>query len=209
MISNEVRYSKKSKDAQAERILQSLSQKTRSCLHQNSKKIKKKKKLVLDDSIQLVYKSKNGHKKFIDWIMPKSSVKIKESTSKVHNVVPSKKFESDQSGSHLNEEVNYAAIFESAYEDLKSESSLSKNARKVQQRSHGVTPQVRVNDGYSGIEYDPVDNYFYLVSNNNSSKKQFFRNKAISGVKQTPCIVINPRIIEGLKKSFELDSFLC
>lgn len=209
MIQNELRYTKKSKDAQAERILQSLSQKTRPCLHQNSKKIKKKKKILIDDSIQLIYKSKKGHKKFIDWIMPKSSVKMKENALKVQNNIQMKKFESEQSYSNPDQEVNYAAIFESAYEDLKSESSQSKNVRQMQNGNNGVDRQVRVNDGYSGIEYDPVDNYFYLVSTSNCNKKQLFKNKAISSVKQTPCIVLNPRIIEGLKKSFELDSFLC
>ena len=45
MMKNELRSSKRSKDAQAERILQSLSQKTRSTLNPYSKKIKKKKKV--------------------------------------------------------------------------------------------------------------------------------------------------------------------
>lgn len=209
MLNNELRSSKKSKDAQAERIIQSLSQKTRPYISYNSKKIKKKKKIILDESFQLIYKSKNGNKKFVNWIMPKSYLKMKENSFKTQEKMRIKEIKYEKSYANSNEEVNYAAIFESAYEDLKSESSQSKNIVLGQLTRNKINDDARVNDSYSSIEYDPIDNYFYLVSNDNSSKKQLFKNKAISIVKQSPCIILNPTIIENLKKSFELDSFLC
>ena len=213
MMKNELRSSKRSKDAQAERILQSLSQKTRSTLNPYSKKIKKKKKSILDESIRLCYKLNDGTKKYMQWLMPKSKQKYKEKMTLIPEHKAANSFSSDDSSSNKNEEVNYAAIFESAYVDLKSESSKGKTQKtpikNIGYKKSNSEEDIRSNDVCSAIEYNPIDNYFYLIADDNSSKKQFFKNQSISNFHQNPCVIIDTRIIEDLKKNYELDCFLC
>ena len=217
MSSNGSRSTKNSKDAKAERILQSLFYKSKSSVAPSSKKIKKKRRNTQQQSVYLYFRTSQNQRKTVHWIMPQSqnsrnrsqTTSAKASLKRKRNAV-----KSVQSKTQMKKPVgvNYADLFESAYKVVKSESSGSRSGLQAQvctEPKTENTTQSRSNDSFSGIEYDPIDNYFYLVSHQSSDKKPLFQNKGLYQPVQKPCLVINPRIVESLKKDFALESFLC
>jgi len=218
MSSNGSRSKKHSKDAKAERILQSLFFKNKSSIAPSSRKIKKKRRNTQEQSFQLHFRNAQNQRRTLQWIMPRSqSGRSKNSNS--FGVNSSKRKKESQKNGKTNSRsknesghVNYGDLFESAYKVVKSESSASRSGKQlhavVDEKTH-ETSQTRSNDSFSGIEYDPVDNYFYLVSHQTTQKKALFQNKGLFQPVQKPCLVINPRIVETLKKNYALESFLC
>lgn len=229
MIINASRSSKQSKDAKAERILQVLSQKNKPSISGSSKKIRKRKRGPVEDSQTLRFRTRNDQRRHVHWVYPRPRTGYKMAPRGTPNEFPTtgkrtrKKGAGQRSKAAKNsvpqanqskeQNVNYAALFASAYAGIKSESSICKSQRRSARESDQKTvksgSQAVSNDSFSGIEYDPFDNFFYLVSHQNALKKALFENKAISKTVQTPCLVINPRVVESLKKSFALESFLC
>ena len=190
----------------------------------SSRKIKKKRKIVQEQTVQLEFRTKEGKLKTLHWVMPRAKAnggghsrrgKALERGGRrgVRTRGKMKVLETEESGTKkMGETVNYADLFESAYKVIKSESSAN-GSNKLNQMSCDLKPenqsQNRLNDSFSGIEYDPLDNYFYLVSHQTPNKKPLFENKGILESVQRPCLVINPRIVESLKKDYSLESFLC
>ena len=217
MRSNGSRSKKHSKDAKAERILQSLILKNKSSLAPSSKKIRKRRRSAQDSHFELRFRTSQNHRKTLLWIMPtppSTAKRLPAHSSKTPSarrrplpLLPPL----PRSRRPSTEQVNYADLFETAYQEFKTESSASGS------RKPGVTSeelgteagsQNRAGDSYSGIEYDPKDNYFYLVCGQNAEKKELFENKGTAGGKGSPCLVINPTVVEGLKKDFALEAFL-
>lgn len=219
MSSNGSRSKKNSKDEQAERILQSLFLKSKSSMVSSSKKIKKRRKPIQEQSVELHFKNSEGQQKTVFWILPKnprgrtgsrinSGINVLKRRKETNRI----KTKKNENKSVSSQPVNYADLFESAYKVIKSESSVSRSLKQNQLSSDLKTEnliQSRSNDSFSGIEYDPLDNYFYLVSHQTPNKKPLFQNKGILQPVQRPSLVINPRIVESLKKDFALESFLC
>lgn len=216
MSSNGSRRKKNSKDAKAERILRSLFLKNKSSLAPSSKKIRKKRRQTQEQSWQLHFRTTLNQRKTLQWVLPQPPSSRKKgsfgnASSKRRRAVPRQE-DVREKPNPFSEEVNYADLFESAYQVFKSESSASRSGKQVVASSEVKTEnasQNRSTDSYSGIEYDPADNYFYLVSHQTPDKRPLFENKGILRPVQKPCLVINPRIVESLKKDYALESFLC
>ena len=223
MSSNGSRSKKNSKDEQADRILQSLFLKNKSSMIPSSKKIKKKRRTIQEQSVELEFRTANGKQKTLIWIMPKprnsggqgrrgrTSERSGRRGTRLKTKVKSNGNE-DILIKKNEDTVNYADLFESAYKVIKSESSANGSNKQNQVSCDQKTEnqsQNKSNDSFSGIEYDPLDNYFYLVSHQTPNKKPLFENKGILQPVQRPCLVINPRIVESLKKDYSLESFLC
>ena len=215
MSSNGSRSKKHSKDAKAERILQSLFFKNKSSMAPTSKKIRKKRRNNTEQSVQLHFRNSQNQRRTMQWILPQPpSSRNKNSTPSGINSSKRRK-ENEKinlQSKNGSGEVNYADLFESAYKVIKSESSASRSGKQLPMINDQKTYRNSVsksNDSFSGIEYDPADNYFYLVSHQTPHKKALFQNKGLFRPVQKPCLVINPRIVESLKKDYALESFLC
>lgn len=217
MSSNGSRSKKHSKDAQAERILQSLFYKNKSSVAPSSRKIKKKRRSPPDHGFHLTFRTSQNHRRTLHWVMPQASGSRARNGNGPTRVAPKHQKDLKQklepkASTGKKGTVNYADLFESAYKVVKSESSGSRSRQQGQvcaDLKTENTSQTRSNDSFSGIEYDPVDNYFYLVSHQSARKKPLFQNRGLFQPVSKPCLVINPRIVESLKKDFALESFLC
>lgn len=217
MSSNGSRSKKHSKDAQAERILQSLFYKSKSSVAPSSRKIKKKRRPVPENSFQLTFRTSQNQRRTLHWLLPHLGGSRARNGPALARASLKRQKDSGRAAEAKtvagnNGTVNYADLFESAYQVIKSESSASRSRQQAQVSSDPKTEntvQTRSNDFFSGIEYDPVDNYFYLVSHQSSLKKPLFQNKGLFEPVTKPCLVINPRLVESLKKDFALESFLC
>lgn len=211
MRSNGPRSKKTSKDAQAERILQSLFYKSKSSLAPSSRKIRKRRRSAPERSFSLAFRAPNGQRRTLSWLLPAAPENARAKPAKASSRRKREAPRAEAPKAKAEAQVNYADLFESAYKVVKSESAGSRSGRQVPGGSEPKTAQssqTRAHDSFSGIEYDPADNYFYLVSHLSAQKRPLFQNRALFSPAQKPCLVINPRLVESLKKDFALEGFL-
>ena len=197
---------KKSKQAKADRIVNSLKMKS-SMLSPVTRKIKKKRRGRQQPLNYLTYETQNGRKKKVCFIFKRTSRKNsgpKHSSLRNTEIpVPVKK-----KASIVPSQGGYGDLLFSVYENLKKQSeSAPKNLDKpsTDDKSHGkvVTDE---KDNFASIEYDPIDNYFYLIGNNPADKMALFENQGMKHRKMVlHNFVINPVLLKNLKKDFQLE----
>lgn len=225
MRPNGSRHNKISCNAKADRIIENLNQKPKPSTAQRSRKIQKKRNARQRNSHRLDFKTSQGDKKHLTWVLPKKCSKAPRRGAKNRTTTNSLKKSAakalaakeavKRANSCMQEEknVNYGDLLINAYEEYKTESSLSKSfkpgSKKSVDKLQNKGQKVKFNDCFTGIEYDPMDNYFYLISHKNESKKALFKNKAINESNVGRCFVVNPRVVESIKKNYELDCLLC
>ena len=197
---------KKSKQAKADRIVNSLKMKA-SLLSPVTRKIKKKRR-TRQPPQYLTYETQNGKKKRVCFIFTKSSRKNSGPKFSSQRAVESTNGPK-KNGSGDNSKVGYGDLLFSAYEDLKKNSGA--NAKKMHQTCNNEKAVVKgistiTNDNFAGIEYDPKDNYFYLVGDDPSDKMALFQNQGIKAKKMLMSnFVINPALLKNLKQDFQLE----
>lgn len=191
---------KKLKIEQAERIVQSLNHKKLLSSNLNPKKIKKRKKIMLEESLHLNYKTKNGNLKKLHWIITKT-----KNIQKKSFILPTPKetyncSKTKSNNSENDETVNYADIFFSVYKNLQQEeiinnsnsNSNTKEQESVSKPSKDHTKSKNRRDNFN------------LISKNISEKNNLVKIKESRSFQEEPCIVINSHLIEKLRKSSSL-----
>ena len=108
-----------------------------------------------------------------------------------------------------NSHGGYGDIFASVYENLKKKSeSNPKNTEKISTENKSVMNRscLKKSDDFVSIEYDPGDNYFYLVGNDPSKKMALFENQGMKGGKSVlHNFVVNQGLLRSLKQDFQLE----
>lgn len=98
----------------------------------------------------------------------------------------------------------YGDIFASVYETLKKKEPKNLERPSTDDKSAQTSGK---SDNFVGIEYDPGDNYFYLVGNDPSDKMALFENQGMKNHKAVlHNFVINPVLLRTLKQDFQLDA---
>jgi len=199
---------KKSKQAKADRIVNSLKMKS-SLLSPVTRKIKKKRRNRQAPLHYLTYETQNGKKKKVCFIFSKSSRKNSGPKYSSHKAVESSIVNKKTTMNSV-PQVGYGDLLFSAYEDLKKKSepnmkTTNQNSTNNKSSEKGVV--MSTNDNFAGIEYDPRDNYFYLVGNDPTEKMALFENQGIKSKKLVvKNFMINPAILKNLKQNFQLES---
>lgn len=218
MRSNGSRSSKSSKDAQAERILESLLIKSKSSLAPKSRKIRKKRSSnqTTRPSFSLTFRTCQNRSRVLEWILPEAPIKKKTRRTRVilrktaHVPTQTKVLRKKAIPKNKEPEpVNYAVLFETAYQEFMTESSAS-GSRRVH-TTENVPKKAflaRQKQTFSAIEYDPKDNHFYLVSESGHVKKPLFENKGFALSSQPPAFLLPPNFLHNLKNDFALHSLL-
>ena len=209
---------KSSKDAQAERIVRSLTTRARSGLASSSKKISKRRRNHNDQppysSGPLHYSLGGRTKRVIFSVAGKGksvrnhngSRKSRKSNSSKPKTQPNKENKQKKKN-----EVSYANLLLDVYEVIKSESSQNRQSEcavPTPKASTNHNPKRSGIDGFAGIEYDPSDNQFYLFSHTNQARLALFSNKAMEPKACVGGKLLNIRRLEMVKRNFALDSFL-
>jgi hypothetical protein len=198
---------KKSKQAKADRIVNSLKMKA-SLLSPVTRKIKKKRRTRQAPLHYLTYETQNGKKKKVCFIFTRSSRKNSGPKYSAQRAVESTHVPKKTAPVNISQ-VGYGDLLFSAYEDLKKKSE--SNLKIVDQSSTNNKSSVKgmsmnTSDNFAGIEYDPKDNYFYLVGNDPSDKMALFENQGVKAKKMlVNNFVINPALLKNLKQDFQLE----
>lgn len=198
---------KSSKQAKADRIVNSL--KMKSCmLSPIPKKVKKKRRSRQTALNYLTYETQNGRKKKVCFVFSKSSGR--NYVTKIS--VPKKQEESllQKRDSMIdNSQGGYGDLFASVYENLKKNSrpmSRKREKASTEDKSLKINEQNKKTDGFVSIEYEPLDNYFYLVGKNPKEKMALFQNRGIRNKKSVlHNFVVNPVLLRSLKQDFQLE----
>jgi hypothetical protein len=198
---------KKSKQAKADRIVNSLKMKA-AMLSPVTKKIKKKRRTRPPPATYLPFETQTGRKRRVCFIFSKTSRK-----NSFPKTLPPKPVDPAPVplGVSLNNSQGggYGDIFASVYENLKKKSeSNPKNGGHVstEDKSRGDAGGSRRGDDFVGIEYEPGDNYFYLVGRDPRRKMALFENQGMKGGKQgVRDFVVNQGLLRSLKQDFQLE----
>lgn len=209
---------KSSKDAQAERIVRSLSTRVRSGLASSSKKISKRRRNQNEQpsfsSGSLHYLSSGRVKRVVFNVAGKGKSHRNNNTtrkSRKSNSSKAKTQTNKENKQKKKKEVSYANLLLDVYEVIKSESSQNRQSECVvptPKTSTNLNPKRTGIDGFAGIEYDPSDNQFYLFSHTNQARLALFSNKAMEPKPALGGQLLNIRRLEMAKRNFALDSFL-
>lgn len=197
---------KKSKQAKADRIVNSLKMKA-SMLSPVTRKIKKKRRGRQQPLQYLTFETQNGRKKKVCFIFSRTSRKNSGPKHSSHRNTESGAAKR-KSAPDTSSQGGYGDLLFSVYENLKKQAVPSKNLDKpsTDDKSRGKGVVGAEKDNFASIEYDPMDNHFYLIGSNPADKMALFENQ---GMKHRKTVlhnfVINPVLLKNLKKDFQLE----
>ena len=195
---------KSSKQAKADRIVNSLKMKS-SMLSPVPRKVKKKRRSRQTTSNNLTYETENGKKKKVCFVFSRSSGRNVKTyvQKKQENTFLQKRESIDETS-----QGGYGDLFASVYENLKKTSQSQSGKREkasTDDKSQKNEAQPKQSDGFVSIEYEPLDNYFYLVGADPNEKMALFQNRGIRKKSLVHNFVINPVVLRSLKQDFQLD----
>ena len=193
---------KSSKQAKADRIVNSLKMKS-SMLSPVPKKVKKKRRSRQTTFNYLTYETENGKKKRVCFMFSKSGRNPKIPIPKKET-----NFLQKRDSFVENSQGGYGDLFASVYENLKRTSQSQSRKREkttTEDKSQKNEQPLKQKDGFASIEYEPLDNYFYLVGTNPNEKMALFENRGIRKKSLVHNFVINPILLRNLKQDFQLE----
>ena len=197
---------KKSKQAKADRIVNSLKIKA-AMLSPVTKKIKKKRRPRPPTLAYLPFETQTGRRRRVCFVFSRSS--RKNSLPKPAPPRPVEPKPVSPGGEAGGSRGGYGDIFASVYENLKKKSeSDPKHADPVStEGKSGPNPsRPQKAADFVGIEYDPGDTFFYLVGAEPDKKMALFQNRGMMGGRPgLHNFVINQGLLRTLKQDFQLE----
>lgn len=198
------------KNAQADRIVNSLRMKLKP-YSPSSKKIKKRKRFRHLAPPSLMFETKSGLKKKVTFILNKSTLrpsKPSQCSNSVSNVKTSAVKPKANPNSNYNE-VDYGLLFGSVYKAIQKQPGSHKTGDKASTDATKIKKDmfVKKNDMFGSIEYDPGNNFYHLVGRGGQEKMALFENQSMKPKKSDVNeFFINLSILQSLKQNFQLDT---
>ena len=167
-----------------------------------SKRAERKKKTSSNEEVTLTYKSKNGTKKNVCWILPKTKRITKKSPKSKEEKCTSQSSLSYSQNLDDNDDVNYAEIFFSVYEKLEQEKNLNEtNSESNEIIEDNLTKSCEIKN----------NKYFSKNTFNLKSKKNLNQNKIDQTIntqnfKEQSCLIVPSAYISQIAQNISLNA---